>query len=355
MIKRIVMTGGGSAGHVMPNIALMPILKKHNYDICYIGSKNGIEKEIIKKEGIPYYEISTGKLRRYLSLKNVTDPFRILKGYFSSIKILKELKPQVIFSKGGFVSVPVVFAASHLKIPVVLHECDYTPGLANKLTIPKAKTVCVSFKDTLKYISGNKAVYTGTPVRPSILTGDKKAGLDFLDFKDNKPILLIMGGSLGAHAINTVVDSILLKLISSFNVVHIRGKNNLNNELKNIEGYRQFEYINEELSDIFAATDIMISRAGANAVFEILALRIPALLIPLPKSASRGDQILNAKYFSKNVYSSILFQEDLTEKSLLSKINALYHKKEKYIKNMRSATKNLAEEKIVEQILKAIE
>ena len=354
MIKRIVMTGGGSAGHVIPNIAIMPILKKYNFDLCYIGSKDGIEKGIIQKEGIPYYGISTGKLRRYLSLKNITDPFRILNGYFSAVKILKQLRPQVVFSKGGFVSVPVVFAANHLKIPVVLHECDYTPGLANRLNIPTARTVCVSFADTLKCIEGDKAVYTGTPVRPSLLTGDKKSGLEYLKFTDKKPVLLVMGGSLGAYTINTVVDSILPKLIKSFYIIHIRGKNNLNDKLRGLDSYRQFEYINDELSDIFAATDIMVSRAGANAVFEILALRMPALLIPLSKNASRGDQILNANYFLKNGYSDVLPQEDLTEESLYNSINDLYRNRSKYIKKMESANKILAEEKIVEQILAAI-
>ena len=293
-MKRIVLTGGGTAGHVTPCIAMLPALKKEGYDIHYIGSYKGIERKLIKEYDIPYYGISSGKLRRYLDLKNFTDPFKVLKGYFEAYKILKKIKPDILFSKGGFVTVPVVLAAKRCKIPIIIHESDMTPGLANKIAIPAAQKVCVNFPETINHIPQKKAVLTGTPIRKELFSGNKIKGLDFCGFTANKPVIMVIGGSSGSKVINDVIRGMLPTLLRDFQVVHLCGKGNLDPKLDNLEGYAQFEYIKKELSDLFAAANLVISRAGANAICEILALKIPNILIPLSLKASRGDQILNA-------------------------------------------------------------
>lgn len=322
MNKKILLTGGGTAGHCTPNLALIPYLEKEGMEVVYIGTKNGIEREIITNAGIKYYPISAGKLRRYFSLKNFSDPFKIIAGYFQAKKIIKKEKPCLVFSKGGFVTVPVVFAAKSRNVPVVLHESDYTPGLANRLCIPKADKVCVSFEAAAKHIEKDKAVITGAPVRAELLNGNKEEGLKFLGFGGEKPVLLIMGGSLGAQAVNDAVDASVDELTSMFDVAHIRGKGKLNPEIKN-KGYVQLEYISKELPDVFACADVMLSRAGANAIFEILALNLPALLVPLPAASSRGDQVLNADYFKEKGYSMVLNQDDITPETLVSSLKEL--------------------------------
>ena len=294
-MKRIILTGGGTAGHVTPNIALLPRLKELQYDIHYIGSYNGIEKDLIEPFHIPYHGISSGKLRRYFSMKNFTDPFRVLKGFYEANKLIKTLKPDVIFSKGGFVSVPVVMAGKRNHVPTIIHESDITPGLANKLSMPSATKICCNFPETLKNLPADKAVLTGSPIRQELLTGDKEAARKFCHFTSQKPVILVIGGSLGAAAVNQAVRNILPKLLESFQVIHLCGKGKLDESLTRVEGYAQFEYIQKELKDLFALADIVISRAGANAICELLALRKPNILIPLPANASRGDQILNAR------------------------------------------------------------
>lgn len=336
-MKKILLTGGGTAGHVTPNLALVPLLKEDGYEICYIGTKKGIEREIIEKEGIPYFPISAGKLRRYFSFKNFVDPFKIAKGYFGAKKILKRERPNIVFSKGGFVTVPVVFAAKKCNIPVVLHESDYTPGLANRLAIPRANRVCVSFESTAKHIPQGKCVVTGAPVRDSLLKGSRQQGLFLTGFTGEKPVLLIMGGSLGALAVNQAVDAVLDQLLQHFDIIHIRGKEHISPELANKAGYVQYGYVSEELPDLFAAADLMLSRAGANAIFEILALSIPALLIPLPKESSRGDQILNAGYFEKKGYSLVLQQSDMTPQKLLESLLELERQAPQLKKAMRQS------------------
>ena len=296
-MKRIILTGGGTAGHVTPNIALLPRLKELQYDIHYIGSYNGIEKDLIEPFHIPYHGISSGKLRRYFSMKNFTDPFRVLKGFYEANKLIKTLKPDVIFSKGGFVSVPVVMAGKRNHVPTIIHESDITPGLANKLSMPSATKICCNFPETLKNLPADKAVLTGSPIRQELLTGDKEAARKFCHFTSQKPVILVIGGSLGAAAVNQAVRNILPKLLESFQVIHLCGKGKLDESLTRVEGYAQFEYIQKELKDLFALADIVISRAGANAICELLALRKPNILIPLPANASRGDQVLNARCF----------------------------------------------------------
>ena len=317
-MKRIILTGGGTAGHVTPNIALLPRLKELNYDIHYIGSYNGIEKELIEQLGIDYHGISSGKLRRYFSLKNFSDPFRILKGLNEANKLMKSLKPDVVFSKGGFVSVPVVMAAKRHHIPTIIHESDMTPGLANKLSIPSATKVCCNFPETLEYLPKEKAILTGSPIRQELLSGSRKAALEFCGLTEDKPVILIIGGSLGSAVVNDAVRSILPELLQNFQVIHLCGKNKVDTSFNHLKGYVQFEYVQNELKDIFALTDIVISRAGANAICELLALRKPNLLIPLSANASRGDQILNARSFERQGFSIVIEEEDLSNEKLLA-------------------------------------
>ncbi|MBR1443751.1 MAG: undecaprenyldiphospho-muramoylpentapeptide beta-N-acetylglucosaminyltransferase [Firmicutes bacterium] len=334
-MKHIVLTGGGTAGHVTPNIALIPQLEKEGYKITYIGSHTGIEKELITALNIPYYSISSGKLRRYVNIKNFTDAFRVVKGMGDALLLLRKLKPDIVFSKGGFVSVPVVIAAAMLRIPVIIHESDITPGLANKFSVPFASAVCASFPEALEHIPKEKAHLTGSPIRPILFEGDKKKGLDFCMFDDKKPVLLVMGGSLGSVKINTALRNNIDKLLEDFQIVHLCGKGNLDMSLSSKKGYRQFEYLSFELPDIIAAADIIVSRAGANSIFEFLALKKPTLLIPLPLSASRGDQILNAASFEKQGFSKVLAEENITDKTFISAVSSLYTDREKYISAMK--------------------
>ena len=337
MSKKIVLTGGGTAGHVTPNLALLPHLKNKGYEISYIGSYEGIEKKLIADYEIPYYGISTGKLRRYFDPKNFTDPFRVIKGFAEAKKILKEIKPDVVFSKGGFVSVPVVRAAAALKIPCIIHESDMTPGLANKLCIPVAQKICCNFPETLNHLPKDKAVLTGSPIREELSKGNKLAAYEVCGFTANKPVIMVIGGSLGSVAINKAVREALPSLLQDFQVVHICGKEKIDNLLLTTKGYHQFEYLKAELKDIFAMADIVISRAGANAICEILALKKPNLLIPLPATSSRGDQILNAASFESQGYSMVVSEDDLTKELLVAKIQELYCNRNTYIKSMEES------------------
>ncbi|MBE5898414.1 MAG: undecaprenyldiphospho-muramoylpentapeptide beta-N-acetylglucosaminyltransferase [Lachnospiraceae bacterium] len=346
-MKKIIMTGGGTAGHVTPNIALFPALKEEGYEISYIGSYNGIEKELIKKQGIEYFGISSGKLRRYFDVKNFTDPFRVMKGYSEAKKILKHTKPDVVFSKGGFVTVPVVYAAKKLHIPVIIHESDLTPGLANKLAIPNATYVCHNFPETANHLPEEKSRLTGCPIRKELFEGDREKGLKFLGFQGNKPVLMIIGGSTGAKVINETVRESLDILTQRFDIVHLCGKDKLDTNYNDVAGYKQFEYISDELNDIFAASDVVISRAGANAICELLALCKPHLLIPLSANASRGDQILNAKSFKKQGFSEVLEEENMTKDTLCENLNKVYDNRDLYINKMKESSMSNPIETIV--------
>ncbi len=336
-MKKIVLTGGGTAGHVTPNIALIPGLKRMGYEIRYIGSYDGIEKKLIEDIDIPYTGISSGKLRRYMSAKNFTDPFRVLKGYSEAKSFMKSYRPDVVFSKGGFVSVPVVLAAKKYKIPVIIHESDMTPGLANKLSIPSATKVCHNFPETAEYLPKGKAVLTGSPIRAELLKGDSEKGLAMCGFKNDKPVIMVIGGSLGAVAVNNAVREALPELLKSFHIVHLCGKGKMDSSLENTEGYKQFEYIKDELKDLFAMSDIIISRAGANAICEISALKKPSILIPLSANASRGDQILNANSFKKQGFSEVIEEENLTTKLLTDTVFSVYENRQKYIDAMEKS------------------
>ena len=346
-MKRIILTGGGTAGHVTPNIALIPELQKLGYDIHYIGSYNGMERKLIEDLNIPYHGISSGKLRRYFDLKNFTDPFRVIKGMGEAKKLMKELKPDVVFSKGGFVTVPVVFAAKSCNIPVVIHESDMTPGLANKLELPKASRVCCNFPETKDMFPEGKAVVTGTPIRKELFNGNAVDAINFCGFTDNKPVILIVGGSSGSAVINRAIRENIDKLLERFNVIHLCGKDNLDHSLDNKPGYAQYEYIKKELSSMLALADLVISRAGANAICEILALRKPNILIPLSAQASRGDQILNAASFEKAGYSIVIQEEDVTDQKLYDAVLQAYEHRDEYVKVMKRSQLNNSIEKIV--------
>ena len=333
-MKKIVLTGGGSAGHVTPNIALIPSLKEAGFEITYMGSYDGIEKKLIGDFELPYVGISTGKFRRYLDLKNFTDPFRVLKGFVEAKKFLRGYRPDVVFSKGGFVSVPVVRAAATLGIPCIIHESDMTPGLANKMCIPVARKVCCNFPETLKQLPPDKCVLTGSPIRAELAQGSRLAGLNLCGFSANKPVIMVIGGSLGAASVNKAIRDALPKLLMDFQVVHLCGKDKVDNLLLNTSGYKQFEYVKAELKDLFAMADLVVSRAGANAICELLALKKPNILIPLPASSSRGDQLLNAKSFESQGFSIVINEDDLTTEMLVDKVHELYFSRQTFRRAM---------------------
>ncbi|MCR5510744.1 MAG: undecaprenyldiphospho-muramoylpentapeptide beta-N-acetylglucosaminyltransferase [Lachnospiraceae bacterium] len=350
----IVLTGGGTAGHVTPNLALLPALKEAGFDVTYIGSLDGIEKNLAEDAGLNYYGIAVGKLRRYFDPKNFSDPFRVIKGFFQARKVLKTVRPEVVFSKGGFVAVPVVRAAASLKIPCIIHESDITPGLANKLCIPVADIVCCNFPETFDLIPPKKAHLTGSPIRAELFKGDREAGKKFVGFTDDKPVIMVIGGSQGSAAINGAIRDSLNDLLKDFNIVHLTGKDKTDNMLLTVEGYKQFEYITDELPDIFALADIVVSRSGANAIGELLALHKPNLLIPLPSASSRGDQIMNARSYEDQGFSMVINEEDMTSKLLISKIRELYENKDKYIEAMSESKQRDAISAIMDLIMSVI-
>lgn len=335
MSKKIVLTGGGTAGHCTPNLALIPYLRDAGYEIAYIGSISGIEKKLVADYDIPYIPIETGKLRRYFDPKNFSDPFRVIRGYQEAHKFLKEFAPNIVFSKGGYVGVPVVHAAHSLHIPCIIHESDMTPGLANKLCVPFSTKVCCNFPETMKGLPDSKAVLTGTPIRDELFQGDRKRGLELCGFDESKPVLMVIGGSLGASSVNKTVRDNLDALLQKFQIVHLCGKDKMDNLLLTRPGYRQFEYVKEDLKDLYAMADIVLSRAGANAICELLALKKPNLLVPLP--TGRGDQKLNAASFEAQGYSIVVQDDDLPD-VILEKISELYEHRNQYISAMEKSS-----------------
>ncbi|MCQ2453265.1 MAG: undecaprenyldiphospho-muramoylpentapeptide beta-N-acetylglucosaminyltransferase [Clostridia bacterium] len=323
MSKRIVLTGGGTAGHVSPNLALLPHLLEKGYDVHYIGTENGIEHSMIGSlPQVTYHVVKSGKLRRYFDWKNFTDPFRVLAGAFQSAHLMRKLKPDVVFSKGGFVSVPVVFGAWLHRIPVLCHESDLTPGLANRICSKFARKVCTTFPECAEAL-GSKGIFTGTPLRPELFSGSREKGLAMAGFDGSKPVLLMMGGSLGAQSVNKALRAALPELLKEMNVFHICGKGNLDDSLQHLTGYYQREFLSAELPDALACADYILSRAGSNALCEFQALGRPMLLIPYPKGASRGDQILNAHSYEKRGLARVLLQENMTAESLTAAIHSM--------------------------------
>lgn len=347
-MKKILLTGGGTAGHVTPNVALLPRLRKLGFEVCYVGTRMGIEDKLITREGVPFHAISAGKLRRYLDLRNFTDLFLVAAGFFQSLVLLTRIRPAIVFSKGGFVSCPVVWAAWLLRIPVVIHESDMTPGLANRLSIPFAKKICYSFPETAACLDKRKAVHTGLPVREFLLGGNAGEGRRVCGFTEDKPVILVMGGSSGSKVLNRVLREALPDLTADFNVCHICGRGNFGEPY---EGYRQFEYINDELPHIFAACDLFIGRAGATTLFELLAMRRPGLLIPLSSGASRGDQILNAESFERQGFSIVIKQEELSVAALVAGAGKLYERRFDMVSAMRKSDVVYGVQAVIDVIL----
>lgn len=352
-MKRIVLTGGGTAGHVTPNMALIPRLIEDGWDVHYIGAANSVEQSLIAQfPSVTFHTVAVGKLRRYFDLKNFSDPFRVIKGVFQAQAIIRKLKPQVVFSKGGFVSVPVVYGAWLNRVPVVTHESDMTPGLANRLSLPFTSVQCCTFPEAVEHCKG-KGVYTGTPIRPEVLAGNREHGRQLFGLDDSKPVIMVVGGSSGARAINETVVAALPRLIPNFQVLHLCGRGNQNDALQGTPGYVQCEYLNEEMADAYACADILISRAGSNALCEILALKKPALLIPYPKGASRGDQIMNAESFQQRGFSHVLDQSNMTVDTLVDAVIQLYHERGALYEAMSADASNTnGVDKVLEQIYK---
>ncbi|MBR1477286.1 MAG: undecaprenyldiphospho-muramoylpentapeptide beta-N-acetylglucosaminyltransferase [Lachnospiraceae bacterium] len=353
-MKKILLTGGGTAGHVTPNIALLPALQNAGYEIEYMGSYDGIEQKLISDFDIPYTGVATGKFRRYLDIKNLTDPFRVIKGYGEAKKHIEFSKPDVVFSKGGFVSVPIVRAAASLGIPCIIHESDMTPGLANKICLPVADKLCCNFPETMNYVPEGKAVLTGSPVREELLHGDRETGLKLCGFDGNKPIIMVIGGSLGATSVNIAVRKALKQLLIDFDVCHICGRDKIDNLYLNTPGYIQFEYVKSELKDLFAAADVVISRAGANAICELLALKKPNILVPLPSKSSRGDQILNAKSFEAQGFSIVIDDDDVLPNLIIDRVHELYFNRSRYIERMSKSEQIDAIPRILELINESV-
>ena len=337
MAKKIVLTGGGTLGHVTPHLALIPHLRKAGYDIHYIGTEKGMEAEkMASVPGVTYHAVKSGKLRRYFSWQNFTDPFRVIAGAFQSAHIIGRLKPDVVFSKGGFVAVPVVFGAWVHHVPVVCHESDLTPGLANKLCKPFAKRIATTFPECAKAL-GSKAEMTGTPLRPELFSGSRAKGLSLLHFDGSKPVLLMMGGSSGAQSVNKALRGALPRLTKTFDVAHICGRGNLDESLCGVPGYTQVEFLDTDLPDVLAATDLVLSRAGSNALCEFQALDKPMLLVPYPKGASRGDQILNAQSYEKRGLCRVLLQENMTPDTLAQALEDTWRDREQLAAAVKAA------------------
>lgn len=336
----VLLTGGGTAGHVSVNQALIPVFEEKGYEIHYIGSHEGIEKELIGHghPEVSYHAIQSGKIRRYFSMKNFSDPFRVGAGVMQALGIIRKIKPEIIFSKGGFVSVPVVLAAKLAKVPVVVHESDLTPGLANKLAIPFSKHIFTVFEQTLNYVPAEKATCSGAIIRPELFEGVREEGLRIACFSGNKPVLLIMGGSQGSSVINEAVRKDLASVLQRFDVIHLCGKGNVDNKLERMKGYTQFEYVTDGLPHLLAAADFAVTRAGSNAIFELLALRKPMLLIPLSAAKSRGDQILNASHFHKLGYAHVLQEEEIVNRTLSTEFVALLEDEKQLVDEMNKSS-----------------
>ena len=336
-MKTIVLTGGGTAGHVTPHLALIPELKKRGYEIHYIGTENGIEHEMMNRvEGITYHAVKSGKLRRYFDWQNFTDPFRVIAGAEESVRIIRQLHPDVCFSKGGFVAVPVVWGAWRSGVPVVCHESDLTPGLANKLCSRFARKIATTFPECAKAL-GEKAEMTGTPMRPELFQGRREEGLRIAGFDGSKPVLLMTGGSLGAQSVNRVLREALPDLLPDMDIIHICGKGNEDEALRGTAGYAQFAFVSDELPHLFAAADVVLSRAGSNSLCELQALKKPMLLVPYPLSASRGDQVLNAKSYEQRGLAMVLEQEKMTRETLVASIRQLFERKDQLINALEAA------------------
>lgn len=352
-MTKIAFTGGGTVGHVSVNLSLIPTALSQGYEALYIGSKNGIEREMIESQlpEIKYYPISSGKLRRYISLENAKDVFKVLKGILDARKVLKKEKPDLLFSKGGFVSVPVVIAAKSLNIPTIIHESDLTPGLANKIALKFAKKIYTTFEETLNYLPKEKADFIGATIREDLKNGNAHNGYQLTGFNENKKVLLVMGGSLGSKKLNSIIRENLDALLQQYQVIHLTGKGLKDAQVKK-SGYIQYEFVKEDLTDLLAITDTVISRAGSNAIYEFLTLRIPMLLVPLGLDQSRGDQIDNANHFADKGYAKTIGEEQLTAQILLQELNEMEQERTRIINNMKSYEQSYTKEALFDKMIK---
>ncbi|HCY8760988.1 TPA: undecaprenyldiphospho-muramoylpentapeptide beta-N-acetylglucosaminyltransferase [Staphylococcus aureus] len=352
-MTKIAFTGGGTVGHVSVNLSLIPTALSQGYEALYIGSKNGIEREMIESQlpEIKYYPISSGKLRRYISLENAKDVFKVLKGILDARKVLKKEKPDLLFSKGGFVSVPVVIAAKSLNIPTIIHESDLTPGLANKIALKFAKKIYTTFEETLNYLPKEKADFIGATIREDLKNGNAHNGYQLTGFNENKKVLLVMGGSLGSKKLNSIIRENLDALLQQYQVIHLTGKGLKDDQVKK-SGYIQYEFVKEDLTDLLAITDTVISRAGSNAIYEFLTLRIPMLLVPLGLDQSRGDQIDNANHFADKGYAKATDEEQLTAQILLQELNEMEQERTRIINNMKSYEQSYTKEALFDKMIK---
>lgn len=353
-MTKIAFTGGGTVGHVSVNLSLIPTALEEGYEAFYIGSKNGIEREMIESQlpSIKYHSISSGKLRRYISWDNIKDVFKVLKGILDARSVLKKEKPDLLFSKGGFVSVPVAIAAKSLKIPTIIHESDLTPGLANKISLKFAKKIYTTFEDTLQFLPKEKADFVGATVREDLKTGDKKRGYQLTEFNDNKKVLLVMGGSLGSKKLNSIIRENLDALQTSYQIIHLTGKGLIDEQYTNQKDYIQFDFVKDDLTDLLAITDTVISRAGSNAIYEFLALRIPMLLIPLGLDQSRGDQIDNAKNFEAKGFGKTIPEDVLTEQKLIDQLNDIETNRDTIINQMQTYKESFTRQDLFRKIIK---
>ena len=323
-LSRVVVTGGGSAGHVVPAVPVMQALLAQGCEVHFVGGKAGPERDLVAALPLRYHAVSTGKLRRYLSLENLLDCFRIPAGILQAWWLLRRLRPQVVFSKGGFASFPAVVGAWLNRVPVVAHESDLTPGLANRLALPFVASLCVNFEPTVAKVARKRVVVTGTPLRRALLDGDAKRGRAMLGIGDEaRRVLLVVGGSLGAAALNEAVTAAVDELLRSWVVVHICGPGKLDATLAERAGYLQHEYVDDGWGDVIAAADLVVSRAGANALYEWLALGKPHLLVPLPRTASRGDQLENAAFAAAQGWSLVIEEHELNSTTLTAAIARL--------------------------------
>lgn len=352
-MTKIAFTGGGTVGHVSVNLSLIPTALSQGYEALYIGSKNGIEREMIESQlpEIKYYPISSGKLRRYISLENAKDVFKVLKGILDARKVLKKEKPDLLFSKGGFVSVPVVIAAKSLNIPTIIHESDLTPGLANKIALKFAKKIYTTFEETLNYLPKEKADFIGATIREDLKNGNAHNGYQLTGFNENKKVLLVMGGSLGSKKLNSIIRENLDALLQQYQVIHLTGKGLKDDQVKK-SGFIQYEFVKEDLTDLLAITDTVISRAGSNAIYEFLTLRIPMLLVPLGLDQSRGDQIDNANHFADKGYAKAIDEEQLTAQILLQELNEMEQERTRIINNMKSYEQSYTKEALFDKMIK---
>ena len=322
--RHVLFTGGGSAGHVVPSLPLIGYFANAGSRISYVGSREGPERSLVAPLGVSFFAIRSGKLRRYWSWRNFTDVLWIVVGILQAVVLMGRLRPSVVFSKGGYAAFPVVVAAWLWRIPVVAHESDLTPGLANRLSLPFVAAVCTTFAVTEFPVKNRPVIHTGTPLRGELMRGDAERGRAILGAPRDRPVVVVFGGSLGADALNRIVRQALDRLLEFATVVHVCGPARTEASLAHVPGYHQFEYVGAQWGDLLAAADVVVSRAGANSLYELVALGKPHLLVPLSRSASRGDQISNAQYARSRGWSRVIAEEALDAEGLDAQVRSIY-------------------------------